>query len=238
MPKKEFVRKMFDSIAGDYDKLNHIMSADVDKSWRRTAIKKIAEGLPDSRESSMLDLACGTGDFSIAAAKKIPALKISGADLSEGMLEVMRKKVMAEDLQGRISMATGDGENLSFPDGSFDRVSIAFGIRNFENREAGLKEMNRVLRPGGRLVVLELSVPENALLRGIYKVYFTKIMPALGGAVSGDKGAYRYLPASVLHFPGKEEFLGEMARCGFINTGYRALSFGICRMYWGEKKQG
>lgn len=235
MPKKEFVRAMFDNISGSYDKLNHLMSADVDKSWRRKAIRKIAEGFPGGEKMKLLDLACGTGDFSIAAARMIPSAEVTGLDLSSGMLEVMKTKVQAASLGDRISMVTGDGENLPFPDGTFDRVSIAFGIRNFENREQGLREMLRVLKPGGRLVVLELSVPENPAVRSLYKLYFTKVMPAVGGIISGDSKAYKYLPASVLNFPTKDEFLATMRSCGFRDASHRALTLGICRMYWGVK---
>ena len=186
MPKKEQVRQMFDNIAGDYDRLNHIMSLDVDKSWRRRALGEIAAA-PEGREGEIdvLDLACGTGDFSIAIAKGVPGSRVTGVDLSEGMLEVMRKKVAEEGLESRIEARQGDGEALPFPDGSFDRVTIAFGIRNFENREKGLREMLRVLRPGGKLVILELSVPENRLIRWAYNLYFLHILPKIGGGISG-----------------------------------------------------
>ncbi len=235
MPKKEFVREMFDGISGSYDRLNHLMSADVDKSWRRKAIREIACGFPKGEKMKLLDLACGTGDFSIAAARMIPAAEVTGLDLSSGMLDVMKTKVQSASLGDRISMVLGDGEDLPFPDGTFDRVAIAFGIRNFENRERGLREMLRVLKPGGRLVVLELSVPENPLVRSLYSFYFTKVMPAVGGVVSGDRKAYEYLPASVLNFPKKDEFLAIMRSCGFRDASHRALSLGICRMYRGGK---
>lgn len=235
---------MFNSIAESYDSLNHIMSMDIDKSWRRKAIRKIGEGLEmPSRAGqdgcvnfSLLDLACGTGDFSITAAKHIKGLKVTGVDLSEGMLEVMKRKVEDAGLQDRVQMSVGDGENLPFPDNSFDRVSIAFGIRNFENREKGLREMLRVLKPSGRLVILELSVPESPVVRGLYKGYFTKFMPWLGGKISGNRKAYNYLPASVISFPKKDEFMRTMRQCGFEAVGHRALSLGICRMYWGTKQ--
>ncbi len=245
MPRKEYVRNMFDNIAGDYDKLNHIMSLNADKSWRRKAIRKIREKGPASIDPaartassgsiSLLDMACGTGDFSIAAAKSDPGIEVTAVDLSEGMLEVMRQKVEKEMLQDRVSMAVGDGENLPFDDNSFDRVSIAFGIRNFENKEAGLREMLRVLKPGGRLVVLELSLPENAFINWCFKLYFLHILPFIGGKISGDKKSYQYLPASVVGFPKKDVFMGMMSSSGYSNVRHRALTFGICRMYWGEK---
>ena len=237
MPQKEKIRTMFDGIAADYDRLNHIMSLDVDKRWRRKALSLVAG--PDVRR--VLDLACGTGDFSIAAAKalraKAPEARVTGVDLSEGMLAVMKEKVAREGLEDMISMEIGDGENLHFGNGTFDRVSVAFGIRNFENREKGLREMLRVLRPGGRLVILELSVPENAFVRWCYNLYFLHILPLIGGRISGDKAAYRYLPASVLHFPGHRAFLQTMRECGFSDASHKALTFGICRLYTGTKPE-
>ena len=232
MPKKEYIRNMFDSIAGDYDMLNHVMSLDIDKSWRRKAIKVIAG---DGRDHEILDLACGTGDFSIALAKALGGGKVTGLDLSEGMLEVMKKKVAAEGLEDMISMSVGDGEALPFADGSFSEVSIAFGIRNFEDRPKGLREMLRVLRPGGKLVILELSMPEFPPVKWLYKLYFLHILPWIGGLVSGDRQAYRYLPASVVGFPDHRTFMETMRECGFRNVTHKSFTFGVCRMYIGEK---
>ena len=232
MPAKEKIESMFDSIAGDYDKLNHIMSLDVDKSWRKRALKEIVDG---SGPLEVLDLACGTGDFSITIAKASDEVKVTGVDLSEGMLAVMADKVERQGLGGRIFFEQGDGENLRFTVGTFDRVTIAFGIRNFEDRLKGLREMFRVLKPGGRLVLLELSRPENKVIRWLYDIYFLRIMPVIGGKVSGDKAAYAYLPASVKTFPGKKEFSAMMAQAGFKNVRHKAFSLGICRMYTGEK---
>ena len=274
---------MFDSIAGDYDSLNHILSLDVDKIWRKKALKQIVDAPAPAR---VLDLACGTGDFSIAIAKALsrshkrvvtpieahvkasvkapveaPAKApvetqvtstgfvtgdsgrsdlmtkghVTGVDLSEGMLAVMREKVGKAGLTEMISIEEGDGENLRFPDNTFDRVTIAFGIRNFENREKGLREMLRVLKPGGRLVILELSRPENKIIRWFYDLYFLHILPKIGGKVSGDKAAYAYLPASVAAFPGKKAFMATMREAGFRTVTHKAFTLGICRMYTGEK---
>ena len=234
MQQKEAVRKMFDNIAGSYDSLNHIMSLDADKSWRKAMIAKLGE-TDGNRELRVLDLACGTGDSSIAIAQGLPAATVTGLDLSEGMLEVMKEKVGRADLGNRITAVRGDGECLPFADGTFDRVSIAFGIRNFQNREQGLAEMLRVLRPGGLLVILELSLPEQKLIRGLFKLYFLHILPLIGGLISGNRGAYRYLPESVLRFPSREVFLDMMKSAGFSSVGHKALTFGICRMYWGDK---
>ena len=274
---------MFDSIAGDYDSLNHILSLDVDKIWRKKALKQIVDAPAPAR---VLDLACGTGDFSIAIAKALsrshkrvvtpieahvkasvkapveaPAKApvetqvtstgfvtgdsgrsdlmtkghVTGVDLSEGMLAVMREKVGKAGLTEMISIEEGDGENLRFPDNTFDRVTIAFGIRNFENREKGLREMLRVLKPGGRLVILELSRPENKIIRWFYDLYFLHILPKVGGKVSGDKAAYAYLPASVAAFPGKKAFMATMREASFRTVTHKAFTLGICRMYTGEK---
>lgn len=242
MAKKEKMEAMFDSIAADYDSLNHIMSMNVDKLWRRVAVKRIkahCESVPQQQDTpaiAILDLACGTGDFAIEMAKKLPEnCHITGLDLSEGMLKVMHEKVAAAGLEGRIETTKGEGENLPFPDGSFDVVSISFGIRNFEDRPRSLKEALRVLKPGGIIVILELSVPANPLIRWCYNIYFTKIMPVLGGKVSGDRAAYNYLPASVLAFPGKTEWMATMEECGFKEVTHKALSLGICRLYTGAK---
>ena len=274
---------MFDSIAGDYDALNHILSLDVDKIWRRKALKQIVDA---PAPVQVLDLACGTGDFSIAIAKALsrshkrvgtpieahakasvkapveaPAKApveaqvtstgfvtgdsgrsdlmtkghVTGVDLSEGMLAVMREKVGKAGLTEMISIEEGDGENLRFPDSTFDRVTIAFGIRNFEDRPIGLREMLRVLKPGGRLVILELSRPENKVIRWFYDLYFLHILPKIGGKVSGDKAAYAYLPASVAAFPGKKAFMATMREAGFRTVTHKAFTLGICRMYTGEK---
>ena len=236
MPKKENVRQMFDSIAPDYDRLNHIMSLNVDRGWRRRALRRIVD---TDGPLEVLDLACGTGDFSLAIARRMIRRGVSGhvagVDLSAGMLAVMNEKIAAAGLSERISTAQGDGERLPFADGTFDRVTIAFGIRNFENREAGLREMCRVLKPGGRLVILELSVPENRIVRWFYNLYFLHILPWIGGRVSGDKAAYNYLPASVVKFPGRKAFMATLGDCGFSDVRHRAFTLGICRMYTGEK---
>lgn len=231
-PQTEKIRALFDSIAKDYDKLNHILSLGVDKTWRKRAIKLIAEDRPQQ----ILDVACGTGDFSIEIAEHTnPETIVTGLDLSSGMLAVMDRKVAEAGLSERIFTQQGNSEAMDFAADSFDRVTIAFGIRNFENREVALKEILRVLKPGGRLVILELSVPSNAVLRWCYKLYFMKVLPWIGGVVSGEKAAYSYLPASVIKFPGKEEWMSIMSSCGYRDVRHKAFTFGICRMYTGEK---
>ena len=234
MPQKEKIQQMFDGIAPDYDRLNHLMSLGVDRSWRRRALKEIVRS---GGPQQILDIACGTGDFSLAIARRMhPDSRITGLDLSEGMLSVMRDKVAKAGFDRQIGCEQGDSEAMRWPDGSFDVVTIAFGIRNFAHREAALREILRVLKPGGRLVILELSVPENKFLRGCYNLYFQHFVPWIGGLLSGDKAAYKYLPASVQAFPGRREWTATMLRCGYIDVRHQAYTFGLCRMYVGERK--
>ncbi|MBQ2550928.1 MAG: bifunctional demethylmenaquinone methyltransferase/2-methoxy-6-polyprenyl-1,4-benzoquinol methylase UbiE [Bacteroidales bacterium] len=230
MPKKEFIRSMFDSIAASYDKLNHIMSLDVDKIWRRHALKYIVDGTPQN----ILDVACGTGDSTIAAAKAAAeGSKVIGVDISEGMMALVEGKAVEAGVADRITTEVGDGENLRFEDGSFDRVTCAFGIRNFENKEKGLSEFHRVLKPGGKAVILELSVPQNKVLRWLYDLYFMHVLPWIGGKISGDKTAYKYLPSSVHTFPPPKEFCSMMRDAGFSSVSSKTLTFGLCRLFIG-----
>ena len=232
-PRTRDTERLFNSIARTYDSLNHWLSLGVDKSWRRRSLRWIVD---PSAPQQILDIACGTGDYSIAIARRAhPDTVVTGVDLTEAMLQVMRSKVEKAGLSGRIVAEQGNAEALRFADNRFDRTTIAFGIRNFEHREQALREILRVLKPGGRLVILELSVPSNPLLRWCYNLYFTRLLPAIGGMVSGDKAAYRYLPASVLSFPNKREWMETIRRCGFRNVSHRAYTLGICRLYIGEK---
>ena len=220
---------MFDSIAPSYDFLNHLMSLGIDRIWRRNAIRVISD---TDKSLRVLDVACGTGDFSIGIAKASSAeSSVTGVDLSENMLETGRKKVLKARLEDKIVLETGDCEHLHYADMTFDRVSVAFGVRNFEHLELGLKEMLRVLKPGGKLVILELSLPRNPVLKFLFNLYFLNILPAVGGLISGDRAAYRYLPASVQRFPRPEVFKTMMAECGFCRVEDYAFSSGICRMF-------
>ena len=233
MPHPDNIRSLFDTIAGDYDFLNHLLSLGADRRWRRLALREI---VAPEQPQRILDLACGTGDFSIAIARKMAAgSQLTGLDLSEGMLAIMRKKLARKGLEAKIRTLCGDACATGLPDASFDRITIAFGIRNFPDREAGLREVLRLLRPGGKIVILELSVSENPVIGSVYKLYFKHILPIIGGAVSGDWKAYRYLPASVLAFPNRTQWMETMRRCGFADVKHRALSLGICRMYVGTK---
>lgn len=232
MAKKEGIRKLFDNIAGDYDRLNHILSLNIDKSWRRKAVKEIA----DSAEPlNILDEACGTCDFTIEIAMAAPqGSKVIGIDLSEGMLQIGRDKCSKEGITAELQ--TGDCEAMPYEDETFDRIGVAFGVRNFENLPKGLTEMLRVLKPEGKLVILELSIPRNPIIRWCYKLYFLKILPAIGGWVSGNRGAYEYLPSSVLRFPAPEKFMEMMQEAGFEQVRKKSFTMGICHMYIGIKK--
>lgn len=231
MPKKEKIRQMFDGIAPSYDRLNHIMSLNVDKVWRRHALKQIVDGTPQR----LLDVACGTGDSTISAAvAAAEGSVVTGVDISEGMMALVMDKARKAGVADRIRLQVADGEALPFADGAFHRVTCAFGIRNFEHKEKGLAEFRRVLCPGGRAVILELSVPQNRVIRWFYDLYFLHVLPWIGGVVSGDKAAYKYLPASVHAFPAPGEFCAMMREAGFSRVSHKAFTLGLCRMYVGE----
>lgn len=238
MAEKNFVRSMFNNIAPTYDKLNHILSLNIDKIWRKKAVKRIVKNLKNSEtenlknNSQVLDVACGTADSTIALAKAgVP--RVVGVDISEGMLKVGEKKIEELNLNSVISLKVEDCENLSFGDNTFDAAFIAFGIRNFEDKKKGLKELHRVLKPNGHLLILELSVPQNKILLSLYKLYFLHILPFIGKKISGDNKAYTYLPQSVMNFPKPKDFLQTMEGCGFKDVRQKALTFGLCRMYEG-----
>ena len=232
MPRKENVREMFDNIAPTYDKLNHVLSMNVDKLWRRHALQEIVDGTPQR----ILDVACGTGDSTISIAKAAAeGSEVVGADISEGMMALVKGKAEKAGVGERISLQVADGEDLPYGEGTFDRVTCAFGIRNFEHRDIGLSEFRRVLKSGGKAVILELSVPQNRMVRWAYDLYFLHVLPRIGGAVSGDRAAYKYLPASVHNFPSANDFCRMMEKAGFLNVRCRAFSFGLCRMFVGER---
>lgn len=230
---------MFDSIAPGYDAFNHLTSLGADRAWRRRALREVIG-------PRVLDEACGTGDFAIAIAKHLrnrgQSASVVGVDISEGMLEVMRRKIEAAGLNdaaaGRgttVHAETGDCCALQFPDASFDTVTVAFGVRNFEDREKALQEVLRVLRPGGHFVMLELGIPRNPIIRAAYKFYFTRIMPLVGAGISKDKAAYKYLPASVLNFPKPQDWTATMQKAGFAEVRHRPLSLGICNLFTGVR---
>ena len=225
MPKKEGIRELFDDIAVKYDRFNHISSFGADRSWRRKAVREIADTTTPIR---VLDVANGTADFAIAVTRKAAAgTQVTGIDLSEGMLEVGRTKCQGLPIE----LEVGDAENLRFEDETFDRVCVAFGVRNFENLMQGLREMRRVLKPGGKLVILELSYPKNRLIFSFYKFYSLKVLPKIGAGMTGNTGAFTYLPDSILKFPLPEKFIPMLREAGFSTVRARQFMFGVCRMY-------
>jgi demethylmenaquinone methyltransferase / 2-methoxy-6-polyprenyl-1,4-benzoquinol methylase len=227
--KKAQVAAMFDAIAPRYDLLNRVLSLGIDQRWRRLAVRMLADVQP----KRILDVATGTGDLAIMALTLDPE-KIIGVDISEEMLRVGREKVGALGESDRIDLKRGDSEKLPFSDRQFDAALVAFGVRNFENLDQGLSEIRRVLRPGGRLVVLEFSRPRAFPIKQLYGLYSRHVLPRIGGAVSGDKGAYEYLPESVAAFPDGDDFLARMKGVGFENLRSRALTFGIASLYCGD----
>ena len=216
---------MFDDIAGRYDRFNHVSSFGADRSWRRKAVREIV----DTKEPiQVLDVATGTADFAIAVNRKAAqGSHITGIDLSQGMLEVGKAKCQGLP----IGLEVGDAENLRFADGTFDRVCVAFGVRNFENLMKGLREMQRVLKPGGKLIILELSYPKNRLIFSFYKFYSLKILPRIGAGMTGNTGAFTYLPDSILKFPLPDKFMPMLREAGFGTVRARQFMFGVCRLY-------
>jgi demethylmenaquinone methyltransferase/2-methoxy-6-polyprenyl-1,4-benzoquinol methylase len=231
LSKKEQVADMFNNIAGKYDFLNHFLSLGIDKGWRKKAIAEIAKVKP----KTILDVATGTADLAIAASKLQPE-KITGVDIADQMLEVGRKKIADIGLANIITLQNGDSESMPFADNSFDAVMCAYGVRNFEHLEAGLKEMNRVMRTGGKLAILEFSHPKQFPVKQLYKFYFKYILPALGKIVSKHSSAYTYLPESVMAFPEGKVFCETLQRCGFADATARPLTFGITTLYTATKK--
>ena len=229
--KKEEVREMFDNIAPKYDLLNHTLSMSIDRVWRRRVVGEVRRAKP----GRILDVATGTGDLAIAMARRIRDVQVLGVDLSEQMLAVARRKIEARGMDGRIVLDRGDAERLAVADASVDVATVAFGVRNFGDLGAGLRELARTIKPGGKVVILEFSRPRNRVFRALYEFYSYKILPRIGGLVSRDKRAYEYLPASVGEFPAPEEFMAMMARAGFRNCRARSQSFGIAQIYIGER---
>lgn len=229
--KKEEVREMFDNIAPKYDLLNHTLSMSIDRIWRRRVVRIVRR----SRPHRILDVATGTGDLAIEMARRIRDVQVLGVDLSEAMLAVARRKVEERGLDNRIVLDRGDAEHLAVADASVDVATVAFGVRNFGDLAAGLRELARTIRPGGKVVILEFSRPRNRAFRALYEFYSYRILPRIGGLVSRDKRAYEYLPASVGEFPAPERFMEMMAAAGFRNCRARSQSFGIAQIYIGER---
>ena len=231
LTKKEQVARMFDQIAFRYDFINRFLSGGIDRYWRRRAIRELKPLQP----KQVLDVATGTGDVPILLHRLLKPDKVTGIDISEGMLELGRRKIAKLLLNGRIELLYGDSEAINFPDASFDAVTVAFGVRNFEHLRSGLQEMLRVLKPGGRLVVLEFSRPRKAFL-GFYNLYMKFIAPGVGNLLSHNREAYQYLNDSVKAFPEGNDFLHILDEAGYTKTYLKTLSLGICTIYCGEKR--
>ncbi len=229
--KKEQVADMFNAIAGNYDFLNRVLSLGIDVGWRKKTVRSVARYQP----RLVLDVATGTADLAMALAKGCPGAQVEGADISAGMLDVGRQKVAQRGLANRVQLILGDGEMLPFEDNRFDAVTVAFGVRNFENLQAGLVDMLRVLKPGAPLAVLEFSQPTRQPFRAFYFFYFKHILPRIGKWVSRDSAAYTYLPASVEAFPYGQAFLDELSKAGYRKGYARPLTFGITTLYLAEK---
>jgi demethylmenaquinone methyltransferase / 2-methoxy-6-polyprenyl-1,4-benzoquinol methylase len=230
--KKEQVAEMFNSIAGRYDLMNRFLSARTDVGWRRKAINLLKKDNPQH----ILDVATGTADMAIMAYKMLKPAQITGIDISTGMLEQGRKKVEKEGLVDKIQLFTGDSETINYPSNTFDAVMVAFGVRNFENLEKGLAEILRVLKPGGRLLVLEFSKPRQKAVKGFYKLYMGLVAPQIARWFRQNKEAYQYLNESAGAFPDRQSFTEILDKLGYAGTGFTPLSFGICCIYTGRKQ--
>jgi demethylmenaquinone methyltransferase/2-methoxy-6-polyprenyl-1,4-benzoquinol methylase len=227
--KKKQLEKMFDSISGRYDFLNHFLSMGIDRRWR----KKLIEKLKPFKPAHILDMATGTGDLAFEALSLNPE-KITGIDLSEGMLSRARKKIPST-AHAIFEFQKGYSESIEFESDYFDACTVGFGVRNFEDLQAGLKEIYRVLKPGAPLAILEFSIPSNFPVKQLYYFYFHAILPFFVRFISRNNKAYRYLPESVRHFPDGKAFLKILSEAGFTKIGYKPLSFGICSIYTGIK---
>ena len=229
--KASQVEQMFDNIAPTYDTLNHRLSWDIDRGWRRKAIQQLAPYKPQT----MLDIATGTGDFAIMAAQMLKPQQLIGADISEGMMDIGRKKVKAQGLDEIISFAKEDCLALSYDDASFDAVTAAFGIRNFADLDKGLSEMCRVLKPGGHLSIVELTTPVSFPMKQLFHIYSHTVLPVYGRLISKDTSAYSYLTKTIEAFPQGERMQDILRRAGFKDASFKRLTFGISTMYFATK---
>lgn len=229
--KGKVVEEMFDNIASTYDTLNHRLSWNIDKSWRKKAIRRLAPFSP----KTILDIATGTGDFAIMSAKMLLPKILIGADISDKMMEIGRQKVKEEGLDGIISFQKEDCLNLTFPSNTFDAVTAAFGIRNFQDLEKGLGEMYRVLKKGGHLCIIELTTPISFPMKQLFKIYSKVVLPFYGRLISKDSSAYDYLNKTIAAFPQGETMMNILQSAGFTKTSFTRLTFGICTMYIAEK---
>ena len=232
--KKEQVAGMFDQIAFRYDLLNRLLSGGIDVYWRKQAIKELKELKPQK----ILDVATGTADVALMTWKYLHPERIIGIDISESMLQLGRQKVAKALLSNHIELKQGDAEAINFPDHTFDAVTVAFGVRNFQNLEKGLQEMHRVIKPGGKVVIIEFSKPQQPAFKGLYNLYMRFICPGIGKWLTKNKEAYQYLHNSVKAFPEGDTFLHILQQAGFSETSFKRLSLGICTIYCGRNTTG
>jgi len=228
--KKKQVAQMFDNISHRYDFLNNLLSMGIQKGWRKKCVKLLKEKKP----KIILDVATGTGDFAIECVVLNPD-KIIGIDISEGMMKIGREKLKKKGLDKKIILEDGSAETASYPENNFDAIVIGYGVRNFENLEQGLKNLYKVLKPGGQMVILEFSYPTNPIVKALYTFYFSYITPLIGRIFSKDPRAYSYLTESVKAFPNNEKFVEILNKHGFIKAYYKPLSLGIAAIYYCEK---
>jgi demethylmenaquinone methyltransferase/2-methoxy-6-polyprenyl-1,4-benzoquinol methylase len=231
LTKKEQVANMFNNISKTYDFLNHFLSLGIDIIWRKQAINELVKDKPQT----ILDVATGTGDFAFEALEKLKPKKIIGVDISQGMLNIADEKILKRGKSDVFEVKLGDSEKLLFDDNSFDAVTVAYGVRNFENIEKGITDMLRVLKPNGKAVILEFSKPKAFPIKQLYNFYFNYVTPTVGKVFSKDASAYSYLPESVAAFPDGEKFTALMDKVGYKNTKCKPLAFGICSIYTGIK---
>lgn len=229
--KKSQIELMFNNIAERYDILNRVLSFGIDNLWRKQAIRRLKKNSP----KRILDIATGTGDLAILAAKSIKPQQIVGIDISSEMIKIGENKIKRQQLHHKIQLNIGDCENIAYSSQSFDAITVAFGVRNFENIETGLQEMYRVLKPGGTVIILEISKPNTLWIKNIFNFYFQYILPVLGRIFSNDRNAYLYLPSSVKAFPKPDEFLKKLKQSGFQNTEHKPLTFSIAAIYSAKK---
>ena len=229
--KTQQVEQMFDRIAPTYDKLNHRLSWDIDRGWRKKAIRQLMPFAP----KTLLDIATGTGDFAILAARMLQPERLVGADISEGMMEIGRQKVKAVGFDGIITFEKEDCTALSYPDNTFDAVTAAFGIRNFADLDKGLAEMCRVVKPGGHLSIAELTTPVSFPMKQLFHVYSHSVLPVYGRLISKDTSAYSYLTKTIEAFPQGERMVGILKKAGFAEASFKRLTFGICTIYFATK---